>query len=106
MRAASFSFPPRYFAIAQLIFGLVSLPAHGQGTTTGAPARSEPQKTFIYKLTPSDRIRVEIYGEPDLSRNVRIDAQGKIRLPLVDDVKVGGLTVEDAKKIIETAYRE
>ncbi|OHE77610.1 MAG: hypothetical protein A3G75_10515 [Verrucomicrobia bacterium RIFCSPLOWO2_12_FULL_64_8] len=106
MRAATFSIHPRSTAIALSILGLTTLAAHGQNPAASAPVRVEAQKAFIYKLTPSDRIRVEIYGEPDLSRNVRIDAQGRISLPLVDDVKVGGLTVDEAKKAIELAYRE
>jgi polysaccharide export outer membrane protein len=68
--------------------------------------KSDTQSSFIYKLTTADRLRVVLYGEPDLSTVTRIDARGNINLFLVGDVHVAGLTVGEAQKIIETAYRD
>ncbi len=80
-----------------------------------APAADQPPAvattktaagTFIYKLTPSDRIRIMVYGESDLSAISRIDANGNVNLYLVGDVHVAGLTVNDAQKVIETTYHD
>jgi len=71
-----------------------------------APAPAPAAKTFIYKLTPSDRIRIMVYGEPDLSAIARIDANGNVNLYLVGDVHVAGCTVNDAQKLVETAYHD
>ncbi len=77
---------------------------------TAAPAAATaPADTaghFIYKLTPSDRIRIVVYDEPDLSTISRIDAKGNVNLYLVGDVHVAGVTVNEAQRIIETAYHD
>jgi polysaccharide export outer membrane protein len=71
-----------------------------------APARADSAKSFIYKLTASDRLRIVVFGEPDLSAISRIDARGNVNLYLVGDVRVAGSTVNEAQKIIETAYHD
>jgi len=58
-----------------------------------------------YTLTTTDRLRIAVYQEDDLSSIVRIDANGNVNLPLVGEVKVAGLTVSAAQKAIEDAYR-
>jgi len=74
----------------------------------GAPAgaNSDTKSSFIYKLTNADRLRVVVYGEPDLAAMSRIDARGNVNLYLVGDVHVAGCTVNEAQKIVESAYRE
>ena len=36
----------------------------------------------------------------------RVDAKGKVNLPLVGEVTVGGLSLSEAQKAVEAAYRE
>ena len=74
----------------------VSAPRPAAGTTT-SPA---------YVLTNTDRVRVAIYQEEDLSLIARIDSQGRINLPLVGEVSVAGLKVMEAQQAIENAYRD
>ncbi|HZP59379.1 MAG TPA: polysaccharide biosynthesis/export family protein [Opitutaceae bacterium] len=59
-----------------------------------------------YTLTNTDKLRIAVFQEDDLSSIVRIDANGDVNLPLVGEVKVAGLTVSDAQKAIENAYRD
>lgn len=59
-----------------------------------------------YVITNTDRIRIAVYQEDDLSAIARVDAQGNINLPLVGSVKVAGLTVEKAERAVETSYQE
>jgi len=73
---------------------------------TAAPAKPDTQSNFIYKLTNADRLRVVVYGEPDLATVSRIDARGNINLYLVGDVHVAGLTVNEAQKVVENTYRD
>jgi polysaccharide export outer membrane protein len=82
--------------------------------TTPVPAKTEPaaspkpdtQSNFIYKLTNADRLRVVVYGEPDLATVSRVDARGNINLYLIGEVHVAGCTVNEAQKIVETTYRD
>lgn len=84
-----------------LLLGLVpwlSLVAADSDKTDKAP--------FVYRLTVTDRLRVSIFQEDDLAEIGRVDAAGNIKLKLVGDIHVAGLTVNEAQKAIEQAYRE
>lgn len=48
-----------------------------------------------YKLGIGDRLRIEVYGEPDLSLEALIEAGGSINYPLLGRVPATGLTVID-----------
>ena len=74
----------------------VAAPRPAAGTST-SPA---------YVLTNTDKISVTIYQEDDLSRTARIDSQGRINLPLVNEVVIAGLKVTEAQQAIETAYQD
>ena len=58
-----------------------------------------------YRLKAGDRIIVNIFGEPDLTAQQMIDRDGEVRLPLIGAVTLGGRTVREAERHIETAYR-
>jgi len=64
------------------------------------------QAVLAYRVTLTDLLRVDIYQEDDLRTMSRVDAKGKINLPLVGEVKVSGLTVSEAQKAVENAYRD
>ncbi|MGA2445561.1 MAG: polysaccharide biosynthesis/export family protein [Opitutaceae bacterium] len=85
-------------------------PGPAPAQTPPAPADAKPKAdtkiNFIYKLTNTDRLRIMVYGEPDLNAISRIDARGNVNLYLIGDVHVAGCTVNEAQKIIESAYRD
>ena len=43
-----------------------------------------------YKLVVGDKLRVEVYRDPQMSQNLQIRPDGKITLPLVGDVVAAG----------------
>jgi protein involved in polysaccharide export with SLBB domain len=51
--------------------------------------------TADYRLGTGDKVRVTVYGEEDLSGEFQIDATGMVRMPLVGQVKAGGLTAHE-----------
>ena len=62
------------------------------------PATTDPD----YKIGPQDMLRVDVWKEPDISRTVPVRPDGKITLPLVNDVQAAGLTTTQlAAKIAE-----
>ncbi len=91
-------------------FDTPGLPSVSAETPAETPAKAEnkadTKSNFIYRLTNTDRLRIVVYGEPDLSVISRIDARGNVNLYLVGDVHVAGCTVNEAQKIIENTYRE
>lgn len=72
--------------------------------TTDAPATEQVRSNYLLK--PSDLIEVMVFQEPDLNKQVRIEADGSIVLPLINRVKVGGLSIDEARQQIQELYNE
>jgi len=71
------------------------------------PNAGETPKAIAYRISPSDKLSISVIGETDLNAgNKRVDANGNINLALVNDVRVGGLTVAEAQLAVENAYRD
>jgi polysaccharide export outer membrane protein len=51
-------------------------------------------------LGPGDVVKASVYGNPDLAIETRISDAGRMTFPLVGQVDVGGLTVQEAEKKI------
>ncbi len=88
-----------------LVFFLLALGI----TCTALQAQSAPASNSAiaaYKITLTDLLRIDVYQEDDLRTMSRVDSKGNINLPLVSEVRVVGLTISEAQKAVETAYRE
>ena len=59
-----------------------------------------------YKLTVGDSVAVNVYGEPDMSASQRVDSNGKLRLPMIGEIKLSGMSVREAEDALERLYRE
>ncbi len=68
--------------------------------------QNQTKKNYIHTLALADRIRVAVYQEDDLTSLTRIDARGRINLPLIGEITVGGMTVVEAQNTIENAYKD
>ena len=54
-----------------------------------------------YRLSPDDVLRIQVYHEPDLSlEDAQVSAAGMVRMPLIGDVPVAGLSSGDAADLI------
>lgn len=49
-----------------------------------------PARAFV--IGPLDQVSIEVFGLPELSRSVQVDASGQVSLPLVGVVKASGKT--------------
>ena len=56
---------------------------------------SADRTTSDYRFGPSDKLRVTVYGEDDLSGEFQIDSAGFIRLPLIGAMKAAGSTAHE-----------
>jgi polysaccharide biosynthesis/export protein len=90
--------------IPRLLLFLLCVAAFTTRSSANEPAK--PATVLSYKITLTDLLRVDIYQEDDLRTMSRVDAKGKINLPLVGEVVVAGLTVSEAQKAVENAYRD
>jgi len=55
-------------------------------------------------LQPNDQLDVSILQQPDLETKVTVDNRGMVMLPLLGSVKLGGLTLEEATKLVHDLY--
>ena len=65
--------------------------------TPGAAAQSN---TVDYHLGPGDVVRIEVFGESDLQKEVPISEIGVVSFPLIGEVRLGGLTVSKSAELI------
>src|SRR5215472_5838924 len=58
-------------------------------------AKSSPeasQNDAEYKIGPQDLLRIDVWKESEISRSVPVRPDGKISLPLLNDIQAAGLT--------------
>lgn len=70
------------------------------------PAREDlilQQRSYV--VGPQDRLIVDIYGAPDLSRTAQVDASGELALPLIGSLAVSGKTPADIARDVEGRLR-
>jgi len=53
-----------------------------------------------YVLGPGDKLHIVVYGEDDLTTDVKIDKSGLISFPFLDDIQVVGLSTKKVERII------
>ncbi len=63
-------------------------------------------RAITYYIALTDRLRVAVFQETDLSVIARVDARGRINLPLIEPLEIVGLTIEQAEDKIEQAYQD
>ena len=56
-----------------------------------------------YVLGPNDRVRLKVYGEPDITGEYEIDSTGNVSVPLAGHVKAAGLTTRQLERSIMSA---
>ena len=69
-----------------------------------APIRSDlvaPDRLAL--IGPLDTIEVSVFGVPDLSREMQVDASGRISMPLVGELDAGGRTADELATVIEAS---
>jgi len=61
--------------------------------TTAKPApEAKSASGEEYRIGPQDLVRIDVWKEPDISRTIPVRPDGKISLPLMNDVQAAGLT--------------
>ena len=76
---------------------LASCAGVGAGDALVAEQVDVDQRLNDYELGPSDRIRLIVFNEPDLSGEFSINARGQISMPLLGEVDAEGLSIEELR---------
>jgi polysaccharide biosynthesis/export protein len=83
-------------------------PAPGATTSSRTTASSavRPWNEQEYRLGPGDKLRVEVYREPQLSQSLQVRPDGKVTLPLVGDLPAAGRTSIELRDALTTSLKE
>lgn len=71
-----------------------------------APVRADltaPDRPSL--IGPLDTIEIDVFGVPELRREMQVDASGRISMPLVGTIEATGRTAGELAKAIEDALR-
>lgn len=63
-------------------------------------------KQTDYLLGAGDMLQILVYQEPELTTTTRINQTGSIVMPLVGKIKLEGVTLDQAKTIIEEKFKD
>ena len=70
--------------------------------TAVTPATTDP----AYIIGPEDVIDINVWKEPDMTRNVPVRPDGKISLPLINDVQAAGSTPQQLASTVTEKLRK
>jgi polysaccharide export outer membrane protein len=77
------------------------------------PPIATPEKASLMEtnssallIGPGDDLEITVYGAPDLSAHTRVSADGNISMPLIDYVRIAGLSSSEVEATIEAKLRE
>jgi len=60
---------------------------------------------FEYRIQPHDRLSIDVFQEPDLTaKGILVDSRGNVILPLLNTVRLGGLTQPQASRKLTRLY--
>ncbi len=83
---------------------LLTLSVAAYANDVAAPAKSPELPAVDYTLQPLDLLRVVVFQEPDLERQVRISQEGAINLPLIGSLDLTGKSVRQAEELVRARY--
>jgi polysaccharide biosynthesis/export protein len=61
------------------------------------PANSTSSVAEDFVIGPEDVLEINVWKEPDLTRKVTVGADGRISIPLLNEIQAGGLTRKQLK---------
>ncbi len=101
-----------FFALLLLMFFVPF--SHGQGTKASAEKKDVqrevkgemPADTDSYVIGPEDSLYIHVWREELLTRTVPVRMDGKISLPVVNDVQAAGLTPLQLKEALTNQLKE
>lgn len=67
-------------------------------SATGQTAHQNTGPADSYRLGSGDRVRITVFGQPELTGEYAIDGGGQMSYPLIGQIRAGGLTAAELEK--------
>lgn len=88
-------------AASALLNACSTAPTAAKGEAAYAAIPPAPTLGSDYRISADDVLRVQVYHEPGLSlEDAQVSAAGVVRMPLIGDVPVAGLSAGEASDVI------
>lgn len=81
-------------------------PATDASQSKGAPAAQATLGEAEYKIGAQDVLQIDVWKEPEITRTIPVRPDGKISLPLLNDVQAAGLTSLELAANIREALKK
>jgi polysaccharide export outer membrane protein len=72
----------------------------------GTAAQAAAANGAEYKIGAQDVLRIDVWKEPEISRTAPVRPDGRISLPLINDVQAAGLTATQLAAVIADGLRK
>ena len=93
-------------AAAMSFASIVTAQAADKDADKKKPAQAPSAVNDEYRVGPGDKLRVEVYKDPQLSQSVQVRPDGKITLPLIGDMEATGRTPIELRDTITTSLKD
>jgi polysaccharide export outer membrane protein len=91
--------------VCMMVGGLSGV-AHAQQAAIGNAPVSAAAQPADYVLGSADKVRVTVYGEPSLSGEFFISGSGLMSLPLIGEIKAGGMTLGQFQSAVQKSLSD
>ncbi len=91
-----------------VLLGVLAASAAGCGNRplSSPPSDPDPMDRDAYTIGVTDSLQIAVWRNPDLSVEVPVRPDGKISVPLLDDIHAEGLTPTELKEILTREFAE
>ncbi|MFQ5713801.1 MAG: polysaccharide biosynthesis/export family protein [Candidatus Scalinduaceae bacterium] len=89
-----------------LFFAIVGCTEYTKISSTGNYHNLNNVKIEKYLVDTNDILDITVFDEPKLSAKARVSEEGILSYPLIEDIKVKGLTIQAVEGILEERLRD
>ncbi|MBI2512472.1 MAG: polysaccharide export protein [Opitutae bacterium] len=94
----------RRLFLSSLVLSSLAIGAFAEDPIAAAAPKSAIASPVDYTLQPLDLLRIVVFQEPDLERQVRISQEYTVNLPLIGLIDLSGKSVRQAEEMIRARY--
>ncbi|MGB0920725.1 MAG: polysaccharide biosynthesis/export family protein [Alphaproteobacteria bacterium] len=95
-----------FLAFALLLTGSIATSGPAYAQDSGYNDGSYAAADTAYRLGPGDRVRINVFDEPNLSGEYEVGSEGTIGLPLIGEMIVAGYTIREVEYGLSLAYQD
>jgi polysaccharide export outer membrane protein len=103
MTEALTSIARRDVIAALALASMIAIPRPGHAQQPQPPAAAAPPAGHVYVIGPEDVLDIAVWNNAAISRTVPVRPDGKISLPLLNDVEAAGLTPMQLRDVLAKA---